>query len=331
VKSERWQTVKELFEAALERSAEERGTFLNEACAGDESLRLEVEELIVSYEQDKSFMERPAVAAAAHSFLGDQIPPLIGKSIGSYKIVREIGRGGMGEVYLADDSRLGRSVALKLLPAIFTTDQNRLSRFKQEARVASSLSHPNVCVIHGVGETEDGRHYIVMEYVEGQTLSRHMVGARMKLGEVMDVAAQIAGALTAAHAAGIMHRDIKPDNIMLRQDGIIKVLDFGLAKLSLREPVDVEASTREQVQTESGIVQGTTAYMSPEQARGLAVDARTDIWSLGVVLYQMIAGRLPFVGETISDGSPFRIGADHHESAAQRLRQAVSNGQRVAG
>src|SRR5262249_45049750 len=168
-------------------------------------------------------MERPAVAAAADSFLKDQTPSLIGKSIGSYKIVREIGRGGMGEVYLAEDIRLGRQVALKMLPAIFTTDQDRLSRFQQEARVASRLSHSNVCVIHGVGESDDSRHYIVMEYVEGETLSLHMVRARMKLGEVLDVAAQIASALTAAHAAGIMHRDIKPENIMLRQDGIIKV------------------------------------------------------------------------------------------------------------
>jgi eukaryotic-like serine/threonine-protein kinase len=309
VKPERWQTVKELFEAAIERGAEERTAFLNQACAGDESLRLEVEGLIVSYEQDKSFMERPAVAAAAHSFLGDHTPSLIGKSIGSYKIVGEIGRGGMGEVYLAEDSRLGRQVALKLLPAKFTADSSRVRRFAQEARAASALNHPNIITIHEIGEAPaeaGGTHYIVTEYVEGETLRQLMSGApqqRMKPSEAVDVAAQIAAALSAAHEAGIMHRDIKPENVMVRRDGIVKVLDFGLAKLTeAASPViDTQASTLFRNSTEAGVVMGTPRYMSPEQARGEKVDARTDIFSLGVMLYEMVAGRAPFAGATTGE------------------------------
>ncbi|HEU4388374.1 MAG TPA: protein kinase [Blastocatellia bacterium] len=292
--------MKELFEAALERGVEARAAFLNEACAGDESLREEVERLIRLYEQDKSFMESPAVAGAARSLVADQTESLISTSLGPYRIIRQLGRGGMGEVYLAEDSRLGRQVALKLLPAIFTTD--RLSRFQQEARLASSLSHPNICVIYEVGKTEDGRHYIAMEYVGGVTLRQHMRETRMGLDEVFDIAMQAAAALTAAHTAGIVHRDIKPENIMLRQDRYIKVLDFGLAKLTQQpRAADSDVVTRGQVKTESGVLMGTVTYMSPEQARGLPVDGRTDIWSLGVVLYEMVAGTVPFKGATNSD------------------------------
>jgi eukaryotic-like serine/threonine-protein kinase len=313
VKSKRWQRVKELFEAALKRSAEERAAFINQACAGDESLRLEVEGLIVSYEQDESFMERPAVAATAHSFLGDQTASLIGKSIGSYKIVREIGRGGMGEVYLAEDIRLGRQVALKLLPSEFTADSSRVRRFAQEARAASALNHPNIITIHEIGEasTENGAtHYIVEEYVEGETLRQRMASApqkevkpRIEASEAIDIALQIAAALSAAHEAGIMHRDIKPENVMVRRDGIVKVLDFGLAKLTelASGVIDSQASTLARNSTEAGVVMGTPRYMSPEQARGEKVDVRTDIFSLGVMLYEMITGRAPFTGETISE------------------------------
>jgi Tol biopolymer transport system component/serine/threonine protein kinase len=207
----------------------------------------------------------------------------------------------MGEVYLAQDTKLGREIALKLLPAQFTTDGNRLRRFKQEARVASALNHPNICMIHEVGETEDDRHYIAMEYVDGVTLRQHITETRMQIGEALDVAMQVGSALAAAHEAGIVHRDIKPENIMLRRDGYIKVLDFGLAKLTEPKATDLAATPAAQVKTDTGVVMGTSRYMSPEQARGLAVDVRTDIWSWAVVIYEMVTGRAPFEGATTSD------------------------------
>ncbi len=302
VTPERWQRVNELFKAALERAPAERTAFFSQACGGDEALLREVESLIDSYEQEESFMEQPAVAVAAHSLLRDQSESLVGGMIGHYRIVSLLGEGGMGEVYLAEDTRLGRRVALKLLPSYLSRDEGRLQRFEREARAASSLNHPNVCVIHEVGETEDARHYIVMEYVEGVTLRRQMQGGRMKLAEALDVAIQMASGLAAAHEAGVVHRDIKPENVMLRQDGYVKVLDFGLAKLAERPPTTgSEAATRVLVRTHPGLVMGTVSYMSPEQARGLAVDTRTDIWSLSVMLYEMITGHVPFKGETASD------------------------------
>src|SRR5688500_10635257 len=215
-----------------------------------------------------------------------------------YRIVSKLGAGGMGEVYLAEDTRLGRKVALKLLPAGFTGDADRLRRFRQEARAASALNHPNILTIHEIG-SEDGAHFMATEFVEGETLRQRMASARMNLGEALDVAIQVASALAAAHEAGIVHRDIKPENIMVRPDGYAKVLDFGLAKLIDRRDAGAKATT--QLNTEPGVVMGTVQYMSPEQARGLEVDARTDVFSLGVVLYEMVGGRAPFEGETPSD------------------------------
>src|SRR2546430_10686395 len=204
----------------------------------------------------------------------------------------------MGDVYLAQDSRLGRKVALKLLPSHFTSDADRLRRFQQEARAASALNHPNILTIHEIGEI-DGHPFIATEFIDGQTLREHTTKPLIKLEEALDVAAQVASALAAAHQAGIVHRDIKPENIMIRHDGIVKVLDFGLVKLTEKGATDSEASTF--VNTDAGVVMGTAHYMSPEQARGKKLDARTDIWSLGVVLYELVAGRLPFEGGTPSD------------------------------
>ncbi|MDT7603681.1 MAG: eukaryotic-like serine/threonine-protein kinase [Acidobacteriota bacterium] len=217
-----------------------------------------------------------------------------------YEILAPLGAGGMGEVYVARDARLGRRVALKFLPAEFTSDAGRLRRFKQEARAASSLNDPNIVTIHEIGEF-DGQHYIATELVEGETLRRQLARGRLDLREALDVGVQIASALAAAHTAGIVHRDIKPENVVLRRDRLAKVLDFGLAKLLEPPALDAEAPTAVQVQTDPGRVLGTAAYMSPEQARGLRVDARTDIWSLGVVLYEMIAGRQPFAGAMTTD------------------------------
>jgi serine/threonine protein kinase/Tfp pilus assembly protein PilF len=229
-----------------------------------------------------------------------------GQTIGHYEILSPLGKGGMGEVYLVQDTKLGRKVALKFLSAAFTTNQDRLRRFEQEARSASALNHPNILTIHEIGEA-DGRRFIATEFIDGETLRQRIIGGSLRFTEALNIAEQMGSALAAAHAAGIIHRDIKPENVMARRDGIVKVLDFGLAKLS--EPPAVaggsetheEAQTRIKIQTNTGVVMGTVTYMSPEQARGLTVDARTDIWSLGVVFYEMLAGRAPFAGQTTSD------------------------------
>jgi eukaryotic-like serine/threonine-protein kinase len=224
--------------------------------------------------------------------------------ISHYRILEKLGAGGMGKVYLAEDMKLGRKVALKILGEEYTTNRDRLNRFEQEAFAASALNHPNILTIHEVGN-EDGRHFIATEYIDGKTLRRKMVGSPLEVHEILDISVQVASALEEAHAAGIIHRDIKPENIMIRRNGYVKVLDFGLAKLTegsiARSPSDGEASTRALVHTDAGVVIGTSHYMSPEQTRGKLVDARSDIWSLGVVMFEMVAGRLPFDGETSTD------------------------------
>jgi serine/threonine protein kinase/tetratricopeptide (TPR) repeat protein len=224
--------------------------------------------------------------------------------ISHYRILEKLGAGGMGEVYLAEDMKLGRKVALKILSEEYTTNRDRLNRFEQEACAASALNHPNILTIYEVG-TDDGRHFIATEYIDGKTLRRRLAGTALEVHNLLDISVQVGSALEEAHAAGIVHRDIKPDNIMIRRNGFVKVLDFGLAKLTEtsadRTPADGEASTRVLVQTDAGVVMGTSHYMSPEQARGKPVDARSDIWSLGVVMYEMVAGRIPFEGETSTD------------------------------
>jgi serine/threonine protein kinase/tetratricopeptide (TPR) repeat protein len=226
-----------------------------------------------------------------------------GTSLGRYEIHSQLGAGGMGEVYLAEDTKLDRKVALKILPAEVAANQERMRRFVREAKAVSALNHPNIVTIHEIDET-NSIHFIVIEFIDGETLRRHKKGARLSVPEALDVGIQVASALSAAHKAGIIHRDIKPENIMIRRDGIVKVLDFGLAKLTEHQPatqVDTEAATKALIKTEPGVVVGTAQYMSPEQVRGLALDARTDIFSIGVVLYEMVAGRRPFEGATISD------------------------------
>ena len=299
--SERWQKIDQLFHAALDREPGERAAFLLQACGGDDSLQKEVESLISSHEQSESFIERPAADVAADLLSGADAQLTPGQSVGPYQIVSLLGEGGMGEVYLAEDLRLGRQVALKRLPSQFTLSAERVRRFEQEARSASALNHPNIVTIHEIGRI-DSTHFITTEFIDGETLRLHLASTRMNLDEVLDIAAQIASALAAAHAAGITHRDIKPENVMIRSDRIVKVLDFGLAKLapSPNTAVDLQGPTRSMVRTNPGMVMGTVQYMSPEQARGQSVDARTDIWSLGVMLYEMLTGRVPFAGETPS-------------------------------
>jgi len=227
---------------------------------------------------------------------------LVSENILHYRIISKLGAGGMGEVYLAEDTRLDRKVALKILPAEFASDSGRMQRFVQEAKTASALNHPNIITIYEIGEA-DGVQFIASELIKGETLRQRMLSGPMSIRKTLDIATQVAGALSAAHEAGIIHRDIKPENIMLRPDGYVKVLDFGLAKPVEREApsTDTQAPTIARVNTEPGLLLGTLAYMSPEQARGKGVDARTDIFSFGVLLYEMITRRAPFEGETTSD------------------------------
>ena len=307
---DRWERIEQLYHAALERGLDARESFLDEACAGDEDMRREVAGLLACDVPNDSFIQSPAIEIAAKAMAAEPLietsnksmgSHIAGSQIGAYQLLEPLGRGGMGEVYLALDTRLGRKVAVKLLLAEFTTDAERLRRFEHEARAASALNHPNIITIHEIGET-NSTHYIVTEYVEGETLRQRLANAPqilLKLSETIGLAAQIA----AAHGAGIIHRDIKPENVMVRRDGIVKVLDFGLAKLAEPSPqdVDTQAATLARNRTDTGVVMGTPRYMSPEQARGERVDARTDIFSFGVVLYEMLAGRAPFTGATASD------------------------------
>jgi serine/threonine protein kinase/TolB-like protein len=299
---ERWKKLEALFHQALVLHGEHRQTFLEKACAGDEELRQEAVSLIHSHEKDGSFIDSPCFEKLELETDQDRDEFPVGRCVGPYKVIGKLGRGGMGEVFLTEDTRLGRKVALKVLPAEFTRDAERVRRFEQEARAVSALNHPNIVTIHEIGHV-DSIHYIVTEFVDGDTLRQRMTPAKLGIGRALDVAAQVANALSAAHDAGIVHRDIKPENIMVRPDGLVKVLDFGLAKLT--EPrrfiVDPNVPTINTSLTEPGQVVGTPHYMSPEQARGLEVDARSDIFSLSAVLYEMIAGRPPFAGATPTD------------------------------
>jgi eukaryotic-like serine/threonine-protein kinase len=303
--TERANQITSIFHAAIERAPHERVHYLDGACAGDETLRREIEALIRSHESAGSFIASPAYERGAE-LLPANAGGLVGRSFAQYRLVSLLGSGGMGEVYLAEDTRLDRRVALKVLPASLTADQSQVGRFQQEARAASALNHPNIVTIYEINEAA-GIHYIATELIEGQTLRSRMTSGGLTLDEALDVVVQIASALNAAHSARVVHRDIKPENVMLRPDGYVKVLDFGIAKLMAnlierqRPAPDTEAATRALVQTGKGVVMGTAHYMSPEQARGSAIDARTDIWSLGVVLYELVAGQLPFEGETVSD------------------------------
>jgi serine/threonine protein kinase/Tol biopolymer transport system component len=256
-----------------------------------------------------------------------------GTRLGRYEIRSKIGEGGMGEVYLAFDAELERPVALKFLSADVAADGRRMQRFIQEARTVSALNHPNILTVYDIGQTEDGTRFFATEFINGETLRERMRQRPLKLGEVLDVTIQVAGALVAAHAAGIVHRDIKPENVMLRADGYVKVLDFGLAKLTGKpsSSIDTEAATQALVETDPGAVMGTVAYMSPEQARGEEVDARTDIWSLGVVLYEMLTGHLPFGGKSAShtivailDAEPQPL-ARFLPEASESLQEIVSD------
>lgn len=287
--------MKELFEAALQYEAGERRHFLERVCSDDVELRDEVASLLASHEHAGSFIAAAAIEDAAHLLIDDDSEAQRRGSIGPYRLLSPLGKGGMGEVYLAADTRLGREVALKLLPADFASDAERVKRFEREARIASALNHPNILTIYELGRDGEAL-FIATEFIEGPTLRQRLDNESITLTEAVDIGAQVASALEAAHGAGIVHRDIKPENVMLRPDGYVKVLDFGLAK-----PVEAFAMsgyssmpTRDSCETAPGALIGTFRYMSPEQARGERVTQATDLFSLGIVLYELATGRHPF-------------------------------------
>ena len=307
---ERWQQLQSLYHAALERDVAQREAFLAEACATDggldEALRREVEVLLAAHAHASNFLPTAGLARAVAQAVTDQPADRTGQKISRYRLLSRLGAGGMGEVWLADDPSLQRKVAVKLLPPEFNADDDRVLRFEQEARAASALNHPHIITIHEVGQAAD-TYYLVTEYVEGRTLRDLLAQGALPVATALDLTAQVASALAAAHEAGIVHRDIKPENVMVRRDGLVKVLDFGLAKLLkvAGQTIDTEAPTRplgqKMVQTQSGFILGTLNYLSPEQARGKNVDARTDIFSLGILLYELVTATRPFSGETPSD------------------------------
>jgi tetratricopeptide (TPR) repeat protein len=297
---DRWQQIEQLYHAALTRDQNQRADFLREACAGDDALRREIESLLVHGAETNSFLEAPALAAKL--FVEHPGQSFIGRQIGPYRIVSLLGAGGMGEVYQAQDTKLRRDVAIKVLPRAFLNDPERLSRFQREARMLASLNHPNIATIHGL-EQSDGVNYLVMELVPGQTLAERLKTGPMKVEEALKVASQIVEALETAHEKGVIHRDLKPPNVKVTPEGRVKVLDFGLAKASGGpSALDLsQATTLISPASEEGRILGTPAYMSPEQARGKPVDKRTDIWAFGCVLYELLTGRQAFRGETLSD------------------------------
>ena len=315
---DRWQRIKEIFQSAQEKTPTERLEFLDEVCGDDKSIREEVEALLTADDSNEDFLSSPAYEFAA-GMLSDEEPDVSefvnGEKVGRYTILCPLGAGGMGQIYLAQDEQLGRKVALKMIARAFATDPRRVQRFQQEARAASALNHPNVCVIHETGVTDKNRHFIAMEYIQGITLRDKLTREPISLLDALHIARQVADALAAAHAAGIVHRDIKPENIMLRPDGYVKVLDFGLAKLTevLLEPEPRIVGTQHistLVRTDAGTLMGTVKYMSPEQLSEMELDERTDIWSLGVVLYEMLTRTTPFEART-PNGTIASIVAQH--------------------
>jgi Tol biopolymer transport system component len=300
---ERRRRVEELCDAALDRDPRERAAFVATACGRDDAIRQEVEALLAHAQAAEGFLSTPIGELAAHALGDDHEPSLVGRQIGSHKILAFLGAGGMGEVYRAHDTKLGRDVAIKVAADVFLSDPERLARFEREARVLATLNHPHIGAIYGLEET-DGVRCLVLELVPGATLAERLALGPLPVQEVLTLARQIADALEAAHEKGIIHRDLKPGNIKITPDGTVKVLDFGLAKVFAREGSGNDGSTMAAIaieETREGVIAGTAAYMSPEQARGKAVDKRTDIWAFGCLVYEMLTGRPPFRGETISD------------------------------
>ena len=314
ITQQRWQQIKAIFHAAQQCAPAERVALLDQACGDDEALRHEVESLLATDDNNEDFLAAPAYELMAGVLADEKAALVAGQQVGPYTILSSLGEGGMGQVYLAQDARLPRKVALKLLSADVARDERRVQRFEHEAQAASLLNHPNVCMILEIGTAQDGRRFIAMEHIDGVTLRDRIRKTPLRPAEALDVGIQVAAALAAAHAADIVHRDIKPENIMLRFDGFIKVLDFGIAKFDeslSRQGKAIKSTGR--LNTEPGMLMGTVRYMSPEQLREAPVDQRTDIWSLGVVLYEMVTGVTPFEAPTANDTIAVILGKQETE------------------
>jgi Tol biopolymer transport system component len=295
-----WERVRSLFHAVIQRPRAEWGGFLEQECAGDESLRGEVQSLLAAHERAGGFLDRVPMPVLRGVLAAAPLTP--GVRLGVFEIIGTLGAGGMGEVYRARDTRLGRDVAIKLLPSLFAADPDRRARFERESRVLAALNHPHIAAIHGVEEIDD-RLALILELVEGPTLADRLATGPIAIAEALQIARQLADALEAAHGKGVVHRDLKPSNVKITSDGAVKLLDFGLAKATPTaiQEGDAQRRSADADPTHDGVILGTGAYMSPEQARGQAVDKRTDVWAFGCVLYEMLAGRRAFSGETISD------------------------------
>ena len=288
---ERWQQIRDVLEKALELAPGERSAFLNSACSSDQSLRQEVETLLASSDDVRSsFLQS--------STLRVTLTP--GTKLGDYEVKSLLGSGGMGEVYRARDSRLGRDVAIKVLPSFLSADSDRLRRFEQEARAAAALNHPNILAVHQMG-TYEGAPYLVSELLEGETLREQIKRGRLSVRKAIDYGVQIARGLAAAHEKGIVHRDLKPENLFVTKDGRVKILDFGLAKLTQPQSGSEHAALTLTKGTEAGVVMGTVGYMSPEQVRGQTADHRADIFAFGAILYEMLAGKRAFQKPTSAE------------------------------
>ncbi len=314
MKPERWQQVRKVFEAAVERSAAERAAFLDQACAGDVDLRAEVDSLLQSHQSSGEFLEKPAYEAAAH-LLADETPrSLTGRQLGPYLLTEKIGQGGMGIVYLAKDSRLDRLVAIKVLAPDFTRDSRHRERLRREARAAAKLSDPGIAVVYSLEEYDDNL-CLIREYVRGKTLFEELKNGPLSIDIVLDVAIKVARALAVAHESGVVHRDLKPENIVRAADRSIKILDFGLARIV--GPAETAGSVR---LTGAGTMVGTPAYSSPEQLLGQEVDFRTDIFSFGVLLFELASGVHPFAGT-----DPISLMAHILESEPPNLRAMAAH------
>ena len=297
MKPERWRQIDKLLDDALDKKASQREAFVAEACGDDEELRDKLETLLESYARAEGFIEGSALEVAARKIVKHH--DLVGRQIGSYQITSSLGEGGMGEVYQATDTKLEREVAIKVLPDAFAQDPQRFARFEREAKLLASLNHPNIAAIYDL-QQHDRMHYLVLELVTGKTLAEHSKAGPLLMKEALELGCQVAEALEAAHAQGIVHRDLKPENIKLTSEDKIKLLDFGLAKAYEKDGA-ISGGKSPVITEGKGIVLGTAAYMSPEQARGKEVDERADIWSFGCVLYEMLAGKRAFEGGTVSD------------------------------